>query len=244
MTPIPGPTVSMPQARDEVSRQVQEAVKEAVNAARRAKAEAEQDARAAVAPGLPASQSVIDALRAELAAEKTAVNALTAQLEPGLSQAREDAITDQLDAARERVRTVQSQLDRALGVPEATALVVQPPPIPVEQIPELALPIVSVVMGTLAFMIVGWPIARAWARRMDRRNVAPAASPDMSPRFDRIEQAIEAMAIEIERVSEGQRFTTKLLSEVRALPSPNPLNEFQGARQRAGDVIERSEVKG
>jgi hypothetical protein len=31
-----------------------------------------------------------------------------------------------------------------------------------------------------------------------------------------MEQAIEAVAIEVERVAEGQRFTTKLLSEKRA----------------------------
>jgi hypothetical protein len=30
-----------------------------------------------------------------------------------------------------------------------------------------------------------------------------------------MEQAIEAVAIEVERISEGQRFTTKLLSEAR-----------------------------
>ena len=32
-------------------------------------------------------------------------------------------------------------------------------------------------------------------------------------RFERLEQAVESIAIEIERVSEGQRFVTKLLSE-------------------------------
>ncbi|HEU4995330.1 MAG TPA: hypothetical protein VFT29_10950 [Gemmatimonadaceae bacterium] len=32
-------------------------------------------------------------------------------------------------------------------------------------------------------------------------------------RLERIEQAVDSIAIEIERISEGQRFTTKLLSE-------------------------------
>ncbi|MDB4881398.1 MAG: hypothetical protein JWL95_164 [Gemmatimonadetes bacterium] len=32
-------------------------------------------------------------------------------------------------------------------------------------------------------------------------------------RLARLEQAVEAIAIEVERISEGQRFTTKLLSE-------------------------------
>ena len=33
-----------------------------------------------------------------------------------------------------------------------------------------------------------------------------------------MEQAIEAVAIEVERISEGQRFTTKLLSEGKSGP--------------------------
>ena len=32
-------------------------------------------------------------------------------------------------------------------------------------------------------------------------------------RMERMEQAVDAIAVEIERISEGQRFTTKLLSE-------------------------------
>lgn len=32
-------------------------------------------------------------------------------------------------------------------------------------------------------------------------------------RMARLEQAVEAIALEVERISEGQRFTTKLLSE-------------------------------
>ena len=32
-------------------------------------------------------------------------------------------------------------------------------------------------------------------------------------RLERMEQAVDAIAIEIERISEGQRFTTKLLSD-------------------------------
>ncbi len=41
-------------------------------------------------------------------------------------------------------------------------------------------------------------------------------------RFERLEQAVESIAIEMERVSEGQRFVTKLLSE-RAPSAPEQL---------------------
>ena len=38
-------------------------------------------------------------------------------------------------------------------------------------------------------------------------------------RMTRLEQAVESIALEVERISEGQRFTTKLLTE-RAQPDP------------------------
>ncbi|MBK5189508.1 MAG: hypothetical protein JJD97_14790 [Gemmatimonadaceae bacterium] len=41
-------------------------------------------------------------------------------------------------------------------------------------------------------------------------------------RFERLEQAVESIAIEMERVSEGQRFVTKLLID-RAPPVPEQL---------------------
>ena len=39
-------------------------------------------------------------------------------------------------------------------------------------------------------------------------------------RMQRLETAVEAIAIEVERISEGQRFTTKLLSENSTVGSP------------------------
>jgi hypothetical protein len=39
------------------------------------------------------------------------------------------------------------------------------------------------------------------------------ASPMSEDRMARLEASVEAIAIEVERISEGQRFTTKLLSE-------------------------------
>ena len=66
----------------------------------------------------------------------------------------------------------------------------------------------------MAVIIVGWPLARALGRRIERRaETPPAPDPMIAGQLQRIEQAVEAMAIEIERISEGQRFTTRLLAE-------------------------------
>ncbi|GJG87620.1 hypothetical protein tb265_28010 [Gemmatimonadetes bacterium T265] len=48
---------------------------------------------------------------------------------------------------------------------------------------------------------------------------ADATTQDATARLARMEQAVDAIAIEVERVSEGQRFVTRLLSEQQA-PSP------------------------
>jgi hypothetical protein len=67
---------------------------------------------------------------------------------------------------------------------------------------------------TIAVCVIGLPLARAYARRMDRSHALPdKADPEMAQRLARMEQAVDSIAIEVERISEGQRFTTKLLSE-------------------------------
>lgn len=52
---------------------------------------------------------------------------------------------------------------------------------------------------------------------LDRRRIAPSrlavTLEEISERLARLEQAADATALEVERISEGQRFTTKLLAE-------------------------------
>lgn len=58
-------------------------------------------------------------------------------------------------------------------------------------------------------------ITRAlWKHGSPQRS--SATPPDTTRRLERLEQAIDAVAIEVERISEGQRFVTRLLSEGRA----------------------------
>ncbi|MFL5604845.1 MAG: hypothetical protein ACJ8AD_00230 [Gemmatimonadaceae bacterium] len=78
--------------------------------------------------------------------------------------------------------------------------------------------------GMVTIVTVGMPLARAYARRMESGAGRPAVPPDVTARLERMEQAIDSIAIEIERISEGQRFTTKLLAErvppASAAPAP------------------------
>jgi septal ring factor EnvC (AmiA/AmiB activator) len=75
------------------------------------------------------------------------------------------------------------------------------------------------------------PLAFSISRGIWKRGSMPrqVSSPADAQRLERMEQAMEAIAIEIERVSEGQRFVTRLLSEQRA-------NVPVGAAQPAKDA--------
>jgi hypothetical protein len=71
---------------------------------------------------------------------------------------------------------------------------------------------------------IGYPMARAYGKRMERGSTAGpkalASSEASDARMERIERAVEAMALEVERMSEGQRFMTKLLGEPPRVKPP------------------------
>lgn len=59
------------------------------------------------------------------------------------------------------------------------------------------------------------PLAIAAARLLWKRatQAPPAIDKEMSERMRRLESGVDSIAIEVERISEGQRFVTRLLSE-------------------------------
>ena len=83
-----------------------------------------------------------------------------------------------------------------------------------EWIPILAISIVPITA-------IGWPLARAWAKRMEQGGATARIPVEVTARLERMEQAIDSIAVEVERISEGQRFTTKLLAE-RTSPQSGP----------------------
>ena len=55
--------------------------------------------------------------------------------------------------------------------------------------------------------------------RAEARTLDSGRDPELLARIARIEQIVESTSIEIERISEGQRFTTRLLAEKKAVES-------------------------
>ena len=103
--------------------------------------------------------------------------------------------------------------------------------VPVMMPPEMI--IVPAVFAIPAIVV----FARMWFRHKEKMATLGVRASDglvnsaLDARLDRIEQAVDAIAIEMERMGEGQRFVTRLLSErtgasIRGvanapLPAPN-----------------------
>ncbi len=84
-----------------------------------------------------------------------------------------------------------------------------------EIIPPQAVDIAFGFFWMLAIIVIGLPIARAFGRRMDRKGGTAQIPGEVSTQLAHLNQAVDAIALEVERISEGQRFTTRLLSEQR-----------------------------
>jgi len=106
---------------------------------------------------------------------------------------------------------VEAKIVVAAGVPGALPTDAMPPDFPVvnEHRDEL------IAMGIAFTALLALPVVIAYARRIWNRSAAPAPAalpPDLSERIRAMERAVEAVAVEVERVGEGQRFVTQLLA--------------------------------
>ncbi|MBA3853642.1 MAG: hypothetical protein C0503_04450 [Gemmatimonas sp.] len=82
------------------------------------------------------------------------------------------------------------------------------------------------VAGTIVTLVLGFPLVVGYARRMWKKAaVTLSMTPELDRRLDAIDRSLEATALEVERIGEGQRFVTQLLAKramqdaAQALPS-------------------------
>jgi len=99
------------------------------------------------------------------------------------------------------------------------------------------------------------PISIGIARRIWRGKPAPAPvrNDDSTQRLERLEQAIDTIAVEIERISESQRFMTRIMSDrpatagasspAASVVDPQPIRALGAGPMEAVRVAEREAVK-
>ncbi|HVF39634.1 MAG TPA: hypothetical protein VM939_07005 [Gemmatimonadaceae bacterium] len=68
-------------------------------------------------------------------------------------------------------------------------------------------------------IVIGRPMVKAIAAKAENESKRPQVPAELTARMERMEQSLDAIAVEIERISEGQRFTTKLLADARPAPA-------------------------
>jgi hypothetical protein len=81
---------------------------------------------------------------------------------------------------------------------------------------------ISSLAVVLSLGIVGWTIVaftRARRGKVIPGNPTPELLQPVEQRLQRLEATTEAIALEVERIAEGQRFVTKLLSDAEHQPS-------------------------
>ncbi len=85
-------------------------------------------------------------------------------------------------------------------------------------VPDGVVPVVAIVFSFL--FLIALVISRAIAGRRVVAGTTAALAPEAAARLARIEQAVEAVAIEVERISEAQRYSAQLLTDRIAAPAP------------------------
>jgi hypothetical protein len=154
-------------------------------------------------------------------------NQSSAALDKQIADAQHDLVAAgiQLESVNEDIEELQTQRDMARAFslqgpqpPQGPQTLQGPPGIATTAPPALFFdPQIARererMIGIGAIIVLA-PLALALSRRIwHRGGRAQAVDLENSPRLQRIEQAVEAIALEVERIGEAQRFTTKLLSE-------------------------------
>jgi hypothetical protein len=80
----------------------------------------------------------------------------------------------------------------------------------------------SWVVPGIVIMVLGFPVVRLITRWLEPRPVPPRELSTISGRLERIEAAVDAIAVEVERISEAQRFSARLQSEQQQARLPGP----------------------
>lgn len=195
----------------------------------------QQPAGAPVAPPAPVAPATPRVVDLQATVQQTVEKAL-ADVQKAV-----DGQSMSVDAKNELKAEIRQAIDAAREATDEARLAQNGPPVTYSSRGESnndgippQVPVILGIMGvTLVLCVVGFPIARAFARLIDRRGTTPpAASREVTSRLEAIEQAVDSVAVEVERISEGQRFTARVLSE----RAQEPAREFMPLERDAVPV--------
>ena len=131
-----------------------------------------------------------------------------------------------ISALDKQIAAADAEVAKAAAVPGA---VVPDPPYVRQGPPEEVF-----VLSGIFIVVVLFPLTIAYARRLWRRGaVAVSAIPqELMDRLTRLDQAVDSIAVEVERIGEGQRFVTRVLAERPMEPIAIPQRSSQPVEDR------------
>ena len=186
-----------------------------------------------------ALENRIEGLREQLQDAAARRNTVADNLKSADEQARSGYV-ERLQILDTRILAIETEISNSVArlaeaPPSARfeAITSQQPPRPDEfgRVIESAIPIVAIIS---VFGIA--PIAIAVARFIWKRSTAPAPKAAIADRatqdkLEHLQQSMDAIAIEVERISEGQRFVTKVMADRQiGAGAAEPLSQKQAAR--------------
>lgn len=126
-------------------------------------------------------------------------------------ETRITSIDERISALDKQITEADAQVAKAAAVPGAA---VDPPEPPRTGPPEEVF-----VIATIFMFVFFLPMSIAFARRIWRRSpkIVTSIPKELTERLERVEQTVEATAVEIERIGEGQRFITRIFTETQNL---------------------------
>jgi len=151
--------------------------------------------------------------------------------QPDINTVNEKALETRLASVDQRIASTEQLIaDADAKVASSAAVpgaVVPPPPYHREGPPE------EVFVLTGIFMFLMLPIIIAYARRVWRRSAQAVTKlpQEIYDRFARVDQSLDAIAIEVERVGEGQRFLTKMYSDQQRALSAGPAERIESSER-------------
>lgn len=166
-------------------------------------------------PPIPQTPSQVGGRTAAPAPEGSRVSPPTQSADApvtGTSSVEQDALRNAEIALQ---NAIEAQINAGRAVTTGTGVPRQ------EQIPPEVIPIVGIVFGSLTVMLLGYPIIRFITRVIEKRldrSALPAS--EVNAQLRTLQNSLDTMAIEIERISEAQRFQAKLMADRERVALP------------------------
>lgn len=183
---------------------------------------------------IPKTAQELDALRSQREEISNQLESATSRRSelarklPSMDEAARPGIVNRIALLDRRILNLESQLDQTgQQLAAVSPAVLASTASPGAMFDRLDADAVTGITVTFTLFVLA-PMAIAAARLMWKRAVAPAPrapalGAETAQRLERIENAVDSIAIEVERVSEGQRFLTRLFTQSGKEPSPAAL---------------------